>query len=94
VPFEEIEQWASDKERHLEELYASSKLQHAPDEAKIKQLLVECLEEHYGSLEGAFINPDVAVVALQDIQDILDNAMKHINDVNDRNHLSLDRDAY
>ena len=30
--------------------------QHSPDEAKIKALLVKCLEEHFGSLDKVTVN--------------------------------------
>ena len=57
---EQIEQYFADKEKQLEELYIKSTLQHKPDEAKIKALLLECLEMHYGSLEKAvYIAPDL-----------------------------------
>ena len=35
------------KEKHLEELYEKSKLPYAADEAKIKEILLNCLENHY-----------------------------------------------
>src|SRR5262249_46903708 len=50
---EQLEQWFSDMERQLEDLYAKSSLPHSPDEARIKQLLLDCLEHHYGSLANA-----------------------------------------
>ena len=36
-----------------------SSLPHSPDEEKIKQLLMDCLEEHYGSL-NSFINTQIS----------------------------------
>lgn len=68
----EIRDWASEKEKGLEKIYETSNLQHSPDEAKIKILLMSCLEEHYGSLEKCIVNPDQAVVALRQIQEILE----------------------
>lgn len=68
----EIREYFSNKERDLEKLYLESKLPHSPDEPKIKKLLVECLEEHYGNLEDCIVNPDQAVTALREIQSILD----------------------
>lgn len=50
---EQIIQYFEDKEKQLESLYTESKLQHSPDEHKIKNLLLECLEMHYGSLDDA-----------------------------------------
>jgi predicted nucleotidyltransferase len=48
---EEIEEWQKIKEKHLTDLYAKSKLRHSPDEPAIKQLLMNCLEEYYGSID-------------------------------------------
>ena len=48
---EEIKEFFSSKEKNLEELYNTSTLPYAPDEEKIKHLLLQCLEAHYGSLD-------------------------------------------
>lgn len=50
---EQLEEYFTTKETALETVYANSTLQHSPDEAKIKALLIECLEQHYGSLDKA-----------------------------------------
>lgn len=60
------------KEKDLETLYTSSKLPHSPDEGKIKQLLLDCLEMHYGSLAECVANVDAASQALKDIAAIID----------------------
>lgn len=49
----QLEEWFIAKERSLETLYSASKLPHGPDEPAIKQLLLDCLEAHYGTLETA-----------------------------------------
>jgi uncharacterized protein len=49
----QLVQWAQDKERDLEALYASSSLPFRPDEENIKALLLQCLEMHYGDLSSA-----------------------------------------
>jgi predicted nucleotidyltransferase len=67
-----LRQWAADKEADLERAYAESKLPAAPDEEKLKALLLNCLEEHYGSLEGCVVQPDRAVATLRAIQAELD----------------------
>ena len=67
-----LRQWFAEKETHLERLYAESPLPPVPDEVRIKALLLRCLEEHYGSLEGCVVEPDRAVVALRNIQAELD----------------------
>jgi hypothetical protein len=48
-----ITSWFEDKEKHLEKVYAESTLRYGPDEASIKELLLTCLEHHYGSLDTA-----------------------------------------
>lgn len=50
---EKLRSWFDEKEKHLEELYAKSDLRHSPDEDAIKELLMGCLEQHYGSLSQA-----------------------------------------
>jgi hypothetical protein len=50
---EKLRGWFDEKEKHLEELYAKSTLRHVPDEEAIKDLLMQCLEQHYGSLDQA-----------------------------------------
>ena len=60
LALDQIEGFFFRKEKQLEELYVKSTLQHKPDEDKIKALLLECLEMHYGSLEKAvYIAPDL-----------------------------------
>lgn len=57
---DQIEQYFVDKEKHLEELYVKSTLQYKPDETKLRTLLLECLEMHYGSLDKAiYIAPNL-----------------------------------
>jgi len=68
----QVREYFERRERDLERLYQESKLPHGPDEAKIKTLLLECLEEHYGSLEGAVVVPDRAMLALREIREVLD----------------------
>jgi len=48
--FEQVNEYFTTKERELETLYLTSTLRHSPDEEKIKELLLNCLEMHYGSL--------------------------------------------
>jgi predicted nucleotidyltransferase len=56
----QLDQWAEDKHRQLEGLYVSSTLRHTPDEDALKNLLVNCLEEHYGNLSNAVAEPNKA----------------------------------
>ncbi len=50
---EKLRGWFDEKEKHLEELYTKSTLRHSPDEEAIKDILMNCLEQHYGSLDNA-----------------------------------------
>ncbi len=67
-----LRQWAADKEADLERAYAASTLPATADEGKLKALLLNCLEEHYGSLAECVVEPDRAVAALRSIQADLD----------------------
>jgi hypothetical protein len=47
------------------------KIEHAPDVRKIRVLLVNCLEHHYGSLEKYLKTADAAVIAVNEIKEVL-----------------------
>jgi hypothetical protein len=74
---EDLRKWFNEKEIELEKLYHESKLPYSPDENKVKTLLVNCLEEHYGSLKDVFVLPDAPVMALQEIEAVLEKH-KHL----------------
>ena len=67
-----LREWFAAKEAQLEAVYSASPLRATPDEARIKALLVQCLEEHYGNLGACLVEPDRAVVSLRNIQAELD----------------------
>lgn len=69
---QQIRDYFAKKEAELETLYQESKLPWGPDESAIKQLLLNCLEEHYGSLEKCIVNPDAAVTALREVAAVLE----------------------
>jgi predicted nucleotidyltransferase len=70
---QQVREWASEKEKHLEKLYSTSELRHEPDQFKIKQFLLDCLEEHYGNLSDVVVRPDRADQVLRDIKALVDN---------------------
>ncbi len=72
VTVEDIRSWASEKERQLEKLYLDSKLPDQPKKAAIRNLLLNCLEEHYGNLKDAVARPDAAHQALTDIAAVVE----------------------
>lgn len=57
--------WVAEKEKFLEGLYHTSKLPDQPDVPTIRQLLLDCLEHHYGSLDACVAKIDPAVCALR-----------------------------
>lgn len=72
--FEQVEEFFNTKEKQLEEVYNKSSLPYGPDEDKIKQLLLNVLEMHYGSLEKAVVLPDLEKKTLGEIRRLLDLA--------------------
>jgi uncharacterized protein len=71
---EQVKVFFTDKEKALEEVYHKSTLPYKPDEPKIKQLLLECLEIHYGSLEKAVANPSQERDLLRQIKILCEKA--------------------
>jgi hypothetical protein len=69
---QQVRDYFTRKEAELETLYQNSTLPVGPDEAQVKQLLLCCLEEHYGSLEKCVVNPDEAVQALREVAAVLE----------------------
>lgn len=69
---QQIRDYFAKKEAELETLYQESKLPWGPDEPAIRQLLLNCLEEHYGSLEKCIVHPDAAVTALREVAAVLE----------------------
>lgn len=76
MTLKEVEEWFTFKEKDLESLYVSSKLRHTPDEEAIKELLMNCLEEHFGNLDAVIVSQDRYQKALQEIQDITCRVLK------------------
>jgi len=64
---QEIRDWFSSKEKFLEKCYQESTLPYGPDENKIRELLLKCLEHHYGSLAKAITVPDQYKQIIQEI---------------------------
>jgi len=69
VSEKDIRKWASDKEKQLEMLYNSDKcsIPYSPDENKIKNLLLACLEHHYGNLSNVVVVPSKFEIILKEI---------------------------
>lgn len=69
---EEIEEHFVRREKELAGLYTSSKLPHSPNENKIRDLLLACLEEHYGSMDQMIQVQDPAVDILREIKKLVE----------------------
>ncbi len=71
---EQVRGFFERREKELEAAYANSKLPHAPDESKIKQLLLDCLESHFGSLSEAVVVPGQERELLRQIKELCEKA--------------------
>lgn len=69
--FEQIKNKFNEKEMILNRLYENSKLREVPDEMAIKQLLLNCLEQHYGKLDACVAQPDKATLILDKIRELV-----------------------
>jgi len=73
---DEIIQWATDKETQLERMYDKSTLPWGPDEDAIKQLLLDCLEEHFGNLDSVITLKNAPIITLHNITNIIEHNKK------------------
>jgi predicted nucleotidyltransferase len=69
---QQVREYFARKEAELEALYQKSTLPVGPDEARVKRLLLHCLEEHYGSLDKCVADPDEAVAALREVAEVIE----------------------
>lgn len=66
--FKKLQQEFEIRKSSVEKNYASSTLQNEPDRGKIKQLLIQCLELHYGSIGNDCVaRNDLPIQVLQNI---------------------------
>jgi len=68
---EQIEDYFTKKESCLEEIYSKSTLRNKPDETGVKQLLLNCLEMHFGSLDKCIAKDVTTANLVQEIEDVL-----------------------
>ena len=71
---EAIEQYFTDKEKSLESQYAKTTLPDTPDTDAVRELLLNCLEQHYGTLDGCISRGDSNHQVLRDIRSLLGQA--------------------
>ena len=67
----QLEDYFARKEADLERVYLASRLPDAPDTDAIRQLLTDCLEQHFGSISEAVSRPHAAERALEEIGQVL-----------------------
>lgn len=75
---DEVRRWAMEKEVVLEAAYTACKLPEKPPYEPLRQLLYNCLEEHYGSLGDCVAQVGWAENALRDIDAILDRERRKL----------------
>lgn len=75
---EEVRNWAMEKERALEVAYTNCQLPEHPATEPIRQLLLQCLEEHYGSIDDCVAQVGWAESALRDIDQLLNQHRKQL----------------
>lgn len=68
---DQLESYFEFKERSLEDLYTKSNLPHSPDEKRIKQLLLNCLEEYYGSLDNCIITEPQTKSLISELEEVI-----------------------
>lgn len=74
---EYLREWFETKERALEEVYAASTLRYGPDEEAIRELLLNCLEHHYGNISDA-VRRDIKVDQMvRELEAVLDRYRAH-----------------
>ncbi len=75
---EQVESWVQEKDKALEVAYSKSSLQDVPDEKELTNLLLKCLEEHYGSLKGCIEQPDWSITALREMDEAMNKYRSRI----------------
>jgi len=68
---ERIKEYFQKKESELETVYLESKLRLGPDEDSIKELLLKCLEEYYGSIDQYVVTESRALATLTKIKELV-----------------------
>jgi uncharacterized protein len=68
---EQVRAWVVEKDRVLEGVYAACKLPERPPLEPLRQLLLKCLEQHYGSLDDCIAQLGWAEHTLREIDTLL-----------------------
>lgn len=68
--FEQLEKWFENKVLLLDKLYITSTIQLKPDMGQLKNILLTCLEEKYGTLSANMVNTAESATALIKLEQI------------------------
>lgn len=77
---EQIEQYFDRMEATLAKVVEESSLPWGPDMAAIKELLLDCLEQHFGTLEGCVVRSDAATEFFREVDAARDRYLKRITE--------------
>jgi predicted nucleotidyltransferase len=73
IGLEDTKKWFNEYDSILRKSYENTKLPHSPPEDELKVLLLDCLENHYGSLAKAIEMPGREVDLLRKIHEMTAN---------------------
>lgn len=68
---DQLEEHFKLREAQLGELYLKSTLRHSPDEQAIKALLLQCLEEHFGTLDNLVAKEDRSPELVRELEALI-----------------------
>tara|TARA_Y100001973_G_C5171380_1_gene319279 strand:- start:452 stop:1489 length:1038 start_codon:yes stop_codon:yes gene_type:complete len=68
---ERVRLWFEQEERNMQGVYDRSTIPNKPDENAIKELLLSCLEQHYGSIDDMVKRDTKIEDVLRDMQNVL-----------------------
>lgn len=74
MSLQDVLRWVADKKNELQTAFENSQLPEKPQEVEVQQLLYDCLEEHFGSLEAVQPRPGRALATLQQIRALMDES--------------------
>lgn len=72
ISLQDVKQKIGNMEEKLDKLYLESPLPYSPDMDKIKQLLLDCLEHHYGSISDCVVVEGREKQIIRQLKEILD----------------------
>ncbi len=76
--FEQLQKEFLARKLAIEQYFPNSKLPEVPDHQKVRSLLFDCLEHHYGSLSKSVVRPDATAIALRNIRTEIEKVEKFL----------------